>query len=527
MNLRDVYEHIARVEAAFPVNELVLDGENVWLPVRDLLIRPFFEHRLRTYRSVLREGSHSDPMSWELQNRSILDLRNPPRFRHHAIDDAVLFNRHGQPYPEKTYGQPVDILIFHSFTDYGEYVERRIFNRVSDGIREIYPAGDRVVKLLRSNASAPLLPYFHPTHFYYERNGAGVLPEPVEGEAPLLDRLRRIVAWCGDHGIPTIYLETSFLNRLRTLFRRARRFQAFLDYFQPRAVFLSSYSNIERTAMTLAGWRSGIPVVDVEHGYMGPYSPYGALGIVPPEGYRLLPRWFWVWGRENLDFFKRSLPAGCTAHRPVIGGSTWHFARQKLIAENHLTTDVLLGLPEALKARLSAARRTVLFCWQPDMLVHETEPHLLPPAFLQGAARCPEDILFAVRLHPRSHHLIPAFERLLKEAGLANWEIEETTRVPLPELLPRTDLLLTSYSTVAFEANALKIPVALVDAFGCRMMAHYLASGIFHDGTDPEHLARLCRDGPDAPVQPVDYLDTRPETARAAFQTILDDRLKP
>jgi CDP-glycerol glycerophosphotransferase (TagB/SpsB family) len=210
----------------------------------------------------------------------------------------------------------------------------------------------------------------------------------------------------------------------------------------------------------------------------------------------------------------------------VVGGSTWHFARRKLIADRHLAEDALLGLPADLARRIEAARRTILFCWQPDMLVHEDRPHLLPPAFLQAAARCPADCLFAVRLHPRSHHLIPAFARQLEEAGLANWEIETTTRAPLPELLPEADLLLTSYSTVAFEANALGIPVALVDRFGCAMMHHYVTAGIFHDGTDPEQLAGLCRTAPDQPVQKVDYLDTRPDTARAAFETILADRLE-
>lgn len=522
MNLAAVYAHIAAAEQRFDVADLRLADTNVWLPARDLFVRPFFEYRLRTYKAVLRATSHTDPLSWELLRDRDLAFSPDVDYRHRDLGDLVLFNKHGAAYGER-HDRPVDVLVYHAFTDYGEEVAGRAFNRVNDGVVELAPDRDRVVKLMRAGATAPLLPYHNPTHFYVELDRRWRDPAPVAGsdEETLMARVAEMVAWARDEGIPHVFEPRGFLERLRTLLWRAGCFQEVLRYFAPRSVFLSSYSNIERMAMIVACWREGVPAVDVEHGFMGPYSPYGRLGFVPPEGVRVLPRWFWCWGEENRAFVERSLGPG-TPHGAVVGGSTWHRARQRLVTGGVLEEERPALLPAGYVQRLRAARRVVYFCWQPDMLVHDDPPSLLPPHFLDAAAASGDDVLFCIRLHPRSHHLIARFAALLARHGVRNWEIECSTRYPLLDILPLTDVLLTSYSTVAFEANELGIPVVLVDAFGADMMRDYVRRGVFHTATDAEALRSLC-DGLDrAGVTRVGYASDDPGAHERAFAAILD-----
>lgn len=523
MNLATVYRHIAAAEERFDVGDWRIGDVNVWLPARDLFIRPFFEHRLQTYRAVLRATSHTDPLSWELLRHHHLAFDPAVSYEHHALGDLALFNKHGDTYGGR-YGKPVDVLVHHAFTDYGEEVAGQAFNRVNDGVVELAPDRDRVVKLMRANATAPLLPYYNPTHFYHEIDQPWRDPLPTSGsdEEALLGRVREMVAWARAQGIPYAFEPRAFLARLRTMLWRAANFQRVLRYFEPRSVFLSSYSNIERMAMIVACWREGVPAVDVEHGYMGPYSPYGRLGFVPTEGVAVLPRWFWCWGEETRAFLERSLGPGGQPHQPVVGGSTWHRARDRLVAQGVLEEERPSQLPETYVGRLRDARRVVYFCWQPDMLVHDDPPALLPAQFLEAAAAADDDVLFCIRLHPRSHHLIDRFEALLHRHGVTNWEIENSTRFPLLDVLPLTDLLLTSYSTVAFEANALGIPVALVDEFGADMMRDYVDRGVFDAATDAGALLEAFKNLEPGDVTRVHYDSDDPAAHARAFATILD-----
>lgn len=515
MNLDDVYRAIAHAESVIDAREVRLDGENVWLPARDVFIRPFFEHRERVYRERLRAQSHTDPFDWSQAPRDLLDMPTEWRMSHGVdLGGVHLFNTHGHDYDRDS----CDVLLFHQYTDYGEIVDRRIFNRVNDGLVELVPDDLRVAKVLKANATAPLMPYFFPTHMFVEHE-ADQHPPSVSGEDDFTRLMRSVEAEAARNGDPHLYREAQMLHRLRLMFWRVDRFRRMLGVLQPRVVFLSSYSNIEREAMIVACWREGIRVVDVEHGFMGPFSPYGRLGFVDGDApNRLLPSHFWTWGPVSRDFVRGSLGGGTRHHDVLVGGSTWHQARRSLTDRDVVDEQVDAAPPSALAELTQRFRHVVLFCWQPDMLVHNDDGRLLPPDYLAGLAQA-EDVLLLMRLHPRSHHLRPDAEREIRRAGVRDYEVELSTTTPLPALLPLATALATSYSTVAFEANALGIPVQVVDHIGSLMMADHLDTPGFALTRTPDEVAdAMARQGE---VARVPYMSTDPQVGRDAVRAVL------
>lgn len=509
MNLKDVYDGIAAVEDAFDVEELTLDGINVWLPLRDIFIRPFYDHRLLTYRELLGTDSHVDPMDAGTAMPTV-----------HPDDVQVTIRPLGGLSLLDTVGTELtvepDLLFFHAFTDYGDVVGGGCFNRIADSLLEAYGRPDRCLKLVRATPSSLRARFAHPAWQYLEQGGPLQVREPLPGEDALCRHLDAIVDFARGRGFATVYHPMALLNRLRTMVWRSRQFAGLLEHLSPGAVVLSSFSNIERMAMIVAARRVGIPSVDVEHGFMGFLSPYGRLGCVPATGWDVLPDWFWVWGHESARLLELSLGEAAAVHRPVLGGSPEHVRRRLLGIDEH----VEVALDEGLRTRVAAAPRTALFCWQPDMLVHEREARLLPSA-LEDAIVADPETLWLVRLHPRSRHLVPVVEDHLDRLGARNVELRLSTSEPLSALLGAADVVLTSYSTVAFEANERRLPVVLIDEVGVGMMEDYVARGVFDAATDGPALVAAVRARAGQPALPVEYVDPSTDAHERAFRTIL------
>jgi hypothetical protein len=507
VNLVDVYDAIAWAEDHTDVLELELQGVNLWVMLRDVFVRPFSDHRIRAYQRLTGTPSHVDPLTAgpALPRLDAGDVAVDTRS---VGDVAVLRTQRDTPTLEAGRG---GIVQFHAFRDYSDVRPDGCFDKIADGFAETI--GDEVplLSVIAATPASLATRFVRPPLQVLPR---GDVAPPVPGEDALLDRVTELVHAARAAGHQAEDRPAFLRDRIRSLLHRADQFGRLLDVAEPAAVQIASFSNTDRMAAVVAAQRRGLPAIDVEHGYMGELSAYGRLGFVPPEGITSVPTHFWCWGRESERLLQRSLGPAVVAHRPVVGGAPSYAPADR-------PPRAPRSLAPELADRVAAADRVALFGWQPDMLVHDQIPDLIPATLREAVVRAGPEVLFLLRLHPRSRHLVPLVERELARLGATNVEVAGATHADLEALFAVTDVLLTSYSTVAFEANRAHIPVVLTDDIGHLMMADYIERGLFHAVHDAGELLTAVRELRPEGVEVIEYVETDPQAPHRALRTVL------
>jgi hypothetical protein len=508
VNLIDVYDAIAWAEEHGDVLELELEGVNLWVALRDVFVRPFSDHRVQAYQRLTGTPSHVDPLtagpSLPRLGRGEVDVHVEP-----CGDVAVLRTQRGTPPLDAVRG---GILQFHAFRDYSEIRPEGCYDRITDAFADTVAGAVPVVSVVSATPASLATRFARPPWQMLPRGSDQ--PPAVPGEEDLLRRVGELIRAAHAAGHAAEDRPEFLRQRLRGLMHRADQFGRLIDLVEPAAVQVASYSNADRMAAVIAAQRRGLPAVDVEHGYMGELSAYGRLGFLPETGVSSVPSHFWCWGRESERLLHRSLGTATAAHRPVVGGAPAYHQRDD-------APHVVRPLPVDLTARVAAAHRVALLGWQPDMLVHDEEPDLIPAVLREALVRGRPEVLFLLRLHPRSRHLVPLVERELERIGARNVEVHGATHEDLAALLQVTDVLLTSYSTVAFEANRERIPVVLTDAIGHHMMADYIERGLFHAAHDAAGLLTLVDELHSEDVTVIEYVETDPAAPHRALRAIV------
>ena len=226
-------------------------------------------------------------------------------------------------------------------------------------------------------------------------------------------------------------------------------YKILLQSARPKAVFVTSFTGF--LPLIWAAHELGIPTIDLQHGGMA--NEHGLLThytAVPRGGVALLPTQVWCWSEATralvAQWFKRA-QSGLYIARV---GNPWWDARVQ--AQNETS----LG-PEHKKFLETLAHKKVVLV----SLVRAQTP-LIAPAVLEAVKASPEDVLWLFRMHPLERDRAPELRRALGD-HLERINIEDATTLPLPMLMPRTDVHLTPYSTTSKEAAACGIPTGFYD----------------------------------------------------------------
>jgi hypothetical protein len=190
--------------------------------------------------------------------------------------------------------------------------------------------------------------------------------------------------------------EKDIITRIVRIQRRSLFFQAALRVASPRAVFLINYYNEKNMALVDACRRQGVAVVDVQHGKQGKFhGMYSHWTRIPPDGFSLLPDYFWVWGEESRLNILQGRQGNNAQHQPLVGGNLW---MQKWKTDDWR---VMTPAEQRFKESLRAYTRVVLFSAQPIAQV-------IPPQLLDAMQAAPPNWLWLIRLHPRQRADLPA-----------------------------------------------------------------------------------------------------------------------
>lgn len=498
MRLKLAWQAIEAIQQEFDVNSLYLDGSRVWPAVREIFIRPFVDFRLSTFREIFGDAPHYEPVS-------IAQLRKDPSplvsyaydLYDHQCGQLTLLARSA----EMLCPVEVDVMFFDVLADYDRSCQSDVRSRSSDDLLEgLAREGSSYRKFVSCAAQAPLVRFAHEPVFVVEPEVRSRQDWGVDQSRELRQGLEKLIELSMARGFDVKGPVDWVMERLCRMFARARHFEVLLKRYKPRLVVISSYSHPEKMALIRACWRCDIEIIDVQHGFMGPCNPVAALQTVPQGGYDLLPHIFWCWGEWSARELRESLGSGSQWHRVLVGGRPGSI-RHPIESLGNSDSEKL----KRLKALKASGRRLVVIAWQPDIVVHNTRVSELPQVLLEAMREAPSDWLWALRLHPRSRHLLEFYENYLVRAGAKNFDIELATDLPINTVLDETSVLLTSYSTVALEANARGVPVVVIDEFGAFVMKDVVQSGGASVALSCESLLEFLSRAEDLSQSKLDY----------------------
>ncbi len=213
-----------------------------------------------------------------------------------------------------------------------------------------------------------------------------------------------------------------------------------LKRINPKLGFVVNFYGDEQMAFILACKELNITTIDIQHGVQGPlHLGYGNWNRVPKYGYPQLPNYFWVWSKfekENIDKWSKKI--GC--NKAVVVGNLfsqiWKDGDSKLVVE----FDKKFQNLKKYKAKYS-----VLITLSPH-----TES--LMGELLNVLKKTQYDFNWFIRLHPGMVKDLNKIKAKLNGLDIHNYEISETSCLPLQTILRNVDAHITCQSSCVIEA---------------------------------------------------------------------------
>jgi hypothetical protein len=484
MDHKSAIEWLVQAEAGFDVNSLQAQGELLWPLARLNLNKKLLEFEMDDPSSTFRQAGGSLVRRWLAGARAM--LANPARLNQlRRLAPEIIFFANPKHYRFHSGGQAYNYLL----DPWVEFAAR--FYRVAKV--EVQLAG-QVAPVQR------LVP-------------ATVLEEftPPAARARYMPPLQNVTAFNqvaaslpGDVALDARELVRQF-ERIQ---QRARWFARMFAHIAPRAVFLVNFYDPRNLAIVLACRTLNIPVVDIQHGKQGKYhAMYNHWTKIPPQGYRLLPDYFWVWGEESRLNILQGRQGNTAQHQPLVGGNLW---MQKWKQTDWYTPG------EDERALLETTRgraRVILFSAQPI-----AEP--FPAPLVQAMKTCPPNWRWLVRLHPRQVDALPRYEAELRSLGVQNFEMRLSSQVPLYWLMRQCHYHITCWSTVCYEALVFGLPTSIVHENGKSLFDEYIRRNIFLYAADGATLNEQILHAHSAPEE-TPYIVADENIAKTTFDNIL------
>ncbi len=492
MDHKVAVETIAKVEQEFDVNRLRCAELPVWILIR-----------LALWQHLLKPDADQKPRS--LQSPLNRDTAQTPQ----QIQEAL------QKLTRQLPDSPTEILFISRPEDYADQIQGKFYNRHIDPLIDLVRDRHRYLKLeLQTPKRKATEPRVEPTLFI--RANQLVLdpaiqstpwPTQIQNFADLQHLIQSLV--------PTITLsEADFVMQVHKILYYADCFQRILPILAPKAVFLVCYYAIPALALIYACRRQGIPTVDIQHGKQGIYHGlYSHWTSVPAQGYELLPRYFWTWGRRSQQTIAQWQPDPCP-HQPIVGGNRWLAQWKEMWQETRKETAMDASQSDPIPAGMT---KRILVSLQP------ADP-VFPPQLVEAIQRSPSDWFWLLRLHPRQQRDRPNLEQQRQDLNLPDRAVlHDAIDYHLYKLMNQVNHHLTCWSSVGYEALAFDIPTTIIHPSGWQLYTEDIRQGYFSYADTADEILRAIANGRDTATANQDpYIETNQAIAEQAITTILN-----
>lgn len=512
MDHKAAVERIVEIEQRFDVESLYYMDYRVWPLIRFALWFQLVFGRVDVSR---------DPSLWD-SNKSLsvrLSQFTKSSLRTiKAVSEAVRY----QPFQKKQMeyfhqADDVDIVLFSLAEEHSDRIHGRFYNRYVDPMIEIVRRKYSCLKIeLDSPRALATLPRFehttflNPTYELYKNVLLGSIHRQRQAQRiRRFDELKEAVLVA----TKDIKLsETFVIRQADRLARHAAFFEKIMKSLRPKTVFIADGASVIPMALVLACKRLGITTAEIQHGQQGRYNgKYSHWTRIPPEGFELLPDFYWAWGEESKQNMLKWYPSGSNHPQPVVGGNLW---LGKWLKTDGFGMDGKAGTLRFLQ-QLKHTPKVILVTLQPIA-------DILPRHVLDAIRRSPEGWLWLIRLHPSQRELIGRIGETLKQDDRCNFEVEHATQCPLYAILKQCDHHVTCWSSVCYEALVFNVPTTIVHPIGLQLFEEHIDRGLFSYAENGDALLREMKGGsPKGGPGLTEYIETGKRRADEALGIIM------
>ena len=226
---------------------------------------------------------------------------------------------------------------------------------------------------------------------------------------------------------------------IRNVYELSKIYEKVLKKSRSKLVFLICFYSPESFAITLACHRLNIKVVEYQHGAQNDcHNMYTNWERPPKEGYEIIPDYFWMWGeisRKRIEDWASKT----SKHVAFIGGNS-----SLLNAKNQRSV-----IKEEI---LKSDKKIVLVSLQHDKF--------LPHWFVDFCIDHKDEFSWVFREHPRNKL---SKETLNVLASISDIPIDVATNTNKYDLLKISDIHITGFSSMAFEALFFNTPTIFIN----------------------------------------------------------------
>ena len=259
--------------------------------------------------------------------------------------------------------------------------------------------------------------------------------------------------------------------KLNIFLQYVNGYLSLLQKIKPGVVFMTCYYSLHGMAMNLACRNLGITSIDVQHGVQGSHHPaYGRWNKMPTEGYALLPRMFWVWGKHECEAIESWSQNTKGYHKPIIGGNI--LLHKWIDIHNSDINHFVHFYDKKLKHIIakSSNHKHVLLTLQPNIGDMD---------FLISIMKNSQNFCYWwIRLHPGMRKQEKSIIRILKRAKIYNANVNLSTSYPLYAILKHMELHVTVSSTVVIEAAYFGVPSIMLGSLAKNYYRQQIEDGI-------------------------------------------------
>lgn len=234
-------------------------------------------------------------------------------------------------------------------------------------------------------------------------------------------------------------------------------FRKYLEKINPKLVFIVSFYSDRGMALIKACRELNIQTADIQHGVQGNlHAVYSFWRDLPAKGYNTLPNDYLVWTNSDVETIN-----GWTkdsVHNVIKTGNLfeekWYGNDSLVMKEDKFVSELINGMK---------GTQTVLFTLQCRIDYSED--------ILKFIKLSQDKFNWLIRLHPimQNGNWKNDFIQRLSVYGITNYEIENTSELPLYALLRNINIHVTHSSSTVIEALHFGIQSILLDSYGASL----------------------------------------------------------
>ena len=243
------------------------------------------------------------------------------------------------------------------------------------------------------------------------------------------------------------------INKIYTL---SKFYRFLLRRSKAKKAVLIGYTTADGLAFCNASSELKIDSIELQHGVISNTRPrHFPYKKVPSGGFNILPKFFWLW--NEADVLKYGWANEPAKHYALPFSNIWIIERKKYFNNGFF------------KKKSSDKEINILV----NLQLISVTPNMLYDAINNSPPNCK----WLIRFHPADKEkdkFLSLFRMNVNDMTKLDLDLPNDVNLSNIQLIDYADCLVTSYSTSAIEAAALRKPVFLIHQIGCEYYQDYI-----------------------------------------------------